>query len=91
MSTRGDRTAGLRAARAIDSADRRRRAQEAIDALEAGPHHRRTGPARTGQPCAPTSPSPATRFASYAPSATRSATGFACNSAPRSTDPTGPN
>jgi hypothetical protein len=35
MSTGGDRTAGLRAARAKDSADKRRRAREAIDALEA--------------------------------------------------------
>jgi chromosome segregation ATPase len=35
MSTGGDRTAGLRAARVKDSADKRRRAREAIDALEA--------------------------------------------------------
>ena len=35
MSTTTDRTTGLRAARAKDSADKRRRAREAIDALEA--------------------------------------------------------
>ena len=35
MSTTSDRTAGLRAARAKDSARKRRRAREAIDALEA--------------------------------------------------------
>lgn len=35
MSTSADKTAGLRAARAEDSASKRRRAREAIDALEA--------------------------------------------------------
>ncbi len=35
MSTTADRTAGLRAARAKDSTDKRRRAREAINALEA--------------------------------------------------------
>jgi chromosome segregation ATPase len=35
MSSTGDRTAGLRAARAKDSADKHRRTREAIDALEA--------------------------------------------------------
>jgi hypothetical protein len=35
MSTTADRTAGLRAARAQDSADKRRRVREAITALEA--------------------------------------------------------
>lgn len=35
MNTTGDRTAGLRAARAKDSADKRRRTRDAIDALEA--------------------------------------------------------
>src|SRR5450759_2912941 len=39
---------------------------------------------------APTSPSPATRSAGCAPTTTNSATGYACNSVPRSTGPTGP-
>src|SRR5450759_3594124 len=56
------------------------------------PPRRAAGTPRPHQPaCAPISPSPETRSASSAPNAISSATGYACNSAPRSTHQTEPN
>ena len=136
MTATGDRTAGMRAARAKDSAGKRRRVLAALGDLEAAgtpvtvsavakaagvstwlvyadgvrdhldaARRRQTQPGQTlaagaawaANPprsplpaCAPTSPSPATRSAGCAANTTSSDVGYACNSAPRSTRPTGP-